>query len=355
MSENDFTIRIADPGTPAYEGLRSLWHETFGDPPEYVDAFYGCFGSDIKGFAVTDSRGRVCSALSCYVCGSFEERPVYVSYAICTAEELRGRGLAGMLTGHVRDTVLSRGGISIVSPAERSLEAFYERLGYEPFFYASEQAAAADGDEDGGFEDGDGFEGDAGHGKRPAPDIYELGGGELEPFVPSANADFEAFVPAANADFEAFVPAADADFEAFVPAADMEPLSPAAYNSYRETFLAGRPHITLNEDMLMLAAMESLDGCGLYAINRGDAICTVSEADASAVTIKELIASPVLLGLSSDIESELAAMVARHFGSAEAVYRSPGGGRCQSMAAGLPERSGEEYIFEEAYYGFPID
>ena len=142
-----------------YGELRALWCSVFGDGPSYVDGFYEAFGSEIKGYVVLDHDGSAAAALTLYPCGTFDGRPVYVSYAICTREDLRGRGIGAMLTAYVRDLVTSSGAVSIVSPADPGLEAFYAPLGYEPFFMASEQAALSPAFDDEDFEDYDDFDG----------------------------------------------------------------------------------------------------------------------------------------------------------------------------------------------------
>lgn len=307
----DHVIKTTDdPGV--YEGLRELWCETFGDVPEYVDFTYDNFGGDIRGYAAVDRDGRVASCLTLYKCGTFEGRPVYVSYSVCTREGSRGLGLAGSLSKAVMEDVIEQGGISIVSPAERSLEGFYAGLGYEPYFFVSERAVMSpdfDADE---FDDFDDYD-------------MDFGGDE---------------------------------FEAVAPRLDLKRIDAGAYGRYREAFLSGRPHVELSPDMLRLAEAESMDGHGLYSINGGDAVCTVEEAGPARVVLTELLVSPVLLEISGDIDSEIASMIAKHFDAAETVYRTPGWGRCQTMAAGLPADKDKEepgYIFEEAYYGFPVE
>ena len=288
INGKEYAIVPAKSGA-AYEGLRDLWCGIFGDAPEYVDEFYANFGEDIMGYAVTDEAGRVCSALSCHLCGEYEGRPVYVSYAICTREDMRGQGLAARLTAYVRDEVTKAGGISVVSPAEPSLVQYYAELGYE----------------------------------------FDL--------------DIEG-----------------ADPTPFRATIDLEPLSPEKYNRYREAFLAGRPHVEPSGAMLRLMEAESMDGCGMCSVNRGDAICIVSGADPARVVLAELILNPVLHELSMDIDVEIAAMIAKHFDAAETEFITPGAGGCQTMIYGLPEgRSAaeetEEYDFYgEPYYGFPI-
>lgn len=306
IMDGRFRIEAADTAEK-YEGLRALWNEVFGDPLLYIDSFYENFAGDIRGYVVTDENGRVCSALSCYLCGSYMEKPVYVSYAVCTREDMRGQGLGAMLTAHVRDLVTKAGGISLVSPAERSLEEFYAANGYERAFYAAERAVLS-----------------------PEFDMEEYD-------------DYDEY---------------DLDFgdEDSAPAATqiaVQKISGVVYNKYREAFLSAIPHVELSDPMIRLIESEY----GLWSVNGGDAVCAVSGADPMRLVISELITSPVLLELSLDIDTEIAAMAAQHFGSAEAVYRTPGAGACQSMAAGhpVPEEDEEGIIAGLPYFGFPVD
>ncbi|MBR2541227.1 MAG: hypothetical protein IKE85_10475 [Mogibacterium sp.] len=339
-----------------YEGLRALWHEVFGDEPFYVDNMYRAFGDDIAGFIITNDEGKVISALTCYKCGTYripeslreelgweeedasgksdafsaaelDGRPVYVSYAICTDPSYRGLGLAGRLTSYVRDLViLEYDGISIVSPAERSLEDFYSELGYKQHFFANHGIAFSGpdaGDDELmelAFDDDD--------------DVMIWG----EDFGPEADIDGE-------------------DNGPFDPGINMTPVSAAMYNRYREAFLAETAHIELSERMIDFVKSESLEGDGLFVINGGDAIAAVQGEPAeeggqpSQLALTELLVNPVLADFSYEIDIQIASMIAGYFGLERLPYRTPGYGRCQSMlAAGT---AGPED--QPAYFGFPID
>ena len=303
------TVNKSD-GDPCYEGLRRLWSDVFGDPVEFVDAVYDNFGADINGYAVLDADDEVVSSLTCYKCGTFEGKPVHVSYAVCTREDCRGLGLAGTLTRCVKDEVISQGGISLISPAEESLQTFYADLGYEPFFCASRRA------------------------------------------VLSPEFDIEEYDEYDEEDNEILA-------EAGTPELDMTPVSAEVYNRYREAFLSGRPHVEMTSEMLALVRSASNNADGLYAINRGDAICVVEEAS-GRVVMSEFIVSPILQDISEEIGCEIASMIAGKFGAIEAEYHEPGGHTCQAMAAGIDTREHladdeEEYIYREAYFGFPLE
>lgn len=312
MEKKDFKIKSAEYGSEEYEGLRSLWSEVFGDEPEYIDAFYKNF-EDIMGYVVTDEAGRVCSALTCHLCGTYVDRPVYVSYAVCTRADMRGQGLAAMLITFVRDRVTAAGGLSIISPAEPSLVSYYAALGYEPHFYALERAAMS-----------------------PEFDFEEYD-------------DFDEF----DLDIEG------ADPTPFRAELDMQIMPAEKYNRYREAFLSGQPHIEPSSEMLSFIEYDSMNGCGLYSVNGGDAICTIRHADPARVKVTELILNPVLKELSFDIDNEIASMIAKKFGAAETLFITPGQGRCQGMIYGLPHETAEQTeeddcYYDEPYYGFPI-
>ena len=66
-----------------------------------------------------------------------------------------------------------------------------------------------------------------------------------------------------------------------------------------------------------------------------------------------LLLSPVLLDLSSEIDGEVAQLLAAHFDAVEVVYSMPGAGKCQSMATG-DIAEGEEGS-APPYFGFPIE
>lgn len=304
-------ITVINKESPQYEGLRSLWCEVFGDVPEYVDDVYGILGDDIRGYVVTDGDGRVVSSLTCYRCGSFRGQDVYVSYAVCTSPGVRGRGLGAMLVKRAKDDVLREGGISLVSPLERSLEDWYADLGYTPYFFA------------------------------PRPTLFTLDDDE----------EYEDFD-----DYDVDIGDSE-DFEAFEPGIDLKPADRNTYNRYREAFLANRPHVELSDRMLRLAENECYEDGGLYVINGGDAICDISTSQGGSMVMTELILNPVLEELSLEIDAEIAVGIAKQAGAFEVTYVVPGPHRCQSMAAGVKPFDFEEegYGYAEAYYGHPIE
>ena len=375
-----YTIELAD--TPErYEGLRGLWQRVFGDEPGFVDAVYETFGlsdcremipleeePEIAGYVVCDAAGKTVSALTCYRCGimrgaeplqdpadpineecidsSGDEaaagsrgRPVYVSYAICTDSEYRGLGLGQALTAYVRYIVTGElGAISLVSPAEESLEGYYENLGYARGFYIEEHRAGRM--ERYGTRNVDGCD----------PD-------EAEEKWDSSDAEFESWLGKEEGSEED-------DFSPLEPELTVEHITPSVYNMYRESFLIGKAHVELSSGMAKLAGMCSAGGQGLLLINRGDAICALGEADNTGTSecddaggdnpihtafADELLINPRLAELSEEIGEEIAAALAGHLGADELIYRTPGCGRCQAMYAAADD------IPIEGYYGFPIE
>lgn len=366
LNEKSFLILEAD-SPERYEAMRKLWCSVFGDEPEFVDSMFRCFGDEIKGYIVTADDVRALSAMVCYKCGELtisdadlEEvcgKPVYVSYAVCTDPEFRGLGLGSALTAYVRDMITENGGLSLVSPADESLQGFYAELGYRSFFFASEAIAYADEAMMGmsGFPE-DGFE----------DDFFD---GCFDPDDNSADNTEELW--------------ADDDAGPFEPALDIAELDAATYNRYREAFLIDEPHIVLSSRMIEFARMDSYKGNGLLAVNGGDAICAVSYADGAddgydgrddlerydgcdghydsenmrtkgRLVLTELIVNPVLEEISSEIGSEIAGRLAKHFGAAMVEYREPGMRYCQSMLAGKLAQT-EAGMPKAAYFGFPIE
>lgn len=117
--------------TPAQiPGLKALWQEAFGDPEEFLTAFF------IKGFSPCRCRciteeGHIKAALYWFDCTLQGQKYAYL-YAVATVKSDRGRGLCTALMEDTHALLRSSGyaGVILV-PGERSLFRFYERLGYQ--------------------------------------------------------------------------------------------------------------------------------------------------------------------------------------------------------------------------------
>ena len=397
-----------------YEGLRALWCRVFEDEPGFVDEMYRAFGDEIEGYVITDETDKVVSALTCYKSGTYSARtsdgrancdtansdnsnseksntsqkPVYVSYAICTDPEYRGLGLGGDLTSIVREIVTSpeeeiigldnaemhgKNGFSLVSPAEESLIKFYENLGYKKHFFALQEECVP------GSTDADGETVSWGDYEQ-ASDIEDAASNPEDaasnPEDAASNPEDAVFNPEAVK-----YPYGQDEEEPLEPEISMFEIEASMYNKYRESFLEDIPHVALSGKMADFVKSIS----GLFLINRGDAICAVSEVpleDASCaakdIIIEELLVNPMLKSISSEIDAELAEMIAGYFGAEKLIYRIPGRGYCQSMIAkGMAGVRGQEETTdpagacdqevildsanadltgeEPAYYGFPIE
>ena len=134
---------IIDYPVPAQEeALRRLWQEAFGDEDAFLDRFYG------EGFAPDRCRcasidGELAGALYWFDC-SHQERPIAYLYGVATAKAFQGRGVCRELMRNTHDLLKQLGyaGVILV-PAEESLFAMYEKMGYTVCSYVTEFSAAA--------------------------------------------------------------------------------------------------------------------------------------------------------------------------------------------------------------------
>lgn len=313
--KKNYTIEIANT-REKYEGLRALWCEVFNDEADFIDSMYENFGADqaagkftsdeIAGYVACDEEGRTLSALTCYKFGEYAGKPVHVSYAICTAEDVRGFGYAGALVSYVRDMVVEGGGISLISPAEDSLVNYYARFGYEPYFYASKRVAC---EEEGEY-------------------IFDE---------------------------------EDAEYEKANPAPEPAHIGREEYFGWREKFLEDIPHVLPSENSMKEIEKEATlpDGrSGLLLIGGGDAICIAYTEPALLLT--EVIVNPALKEISSEIEEEIALRVAAYFGQSEIKYRTLScklqeSGYCQSMVCGISAAGEDNNGRPEPFFGFPFE
>lgn len=135
--------------TPAdLSALQALWQEVFGDPPAFTGRFYETFGADCA--LVAEIDGKIVAmihplpvALAQNGAYSFG---VYI-YALATAPDYRGRGIASRLLTEAETAPLvstslaweteltNRSGntpaFSLLIPGEESLFAYYRTRGYE--------------------------------------------------------------------------------------------------------------------------------------------------------------------------------------------------------------------------------
>ena len=108
---------------------RRLWMECFGDEREWVDRFLIEHSTEENTF-IHKEQGAVVAMLHLVELQTEVGRTAYL-YAIATAAEWRGRGLATKLVGEAVEAARERGyDAAAVIPADESLVGFYSRLGF---------------------------------------------------------------------------------------------------------------------------------------------------------------------------------------------------------------------------------
>ena len=343
----------------------ALWQAAFGDGPDVYEAMEACFGDDLRSFVLVD--GEVVAALTQFVMGDFTgprsaagarssvtsgtALPVYVSYAINTRADARGRGYGSAITEFARDLAHSRGGASLLCPASPSLIDFYKPLGYAPWGYALQ---------------------------RP-----------LFSSLSDPVDDHRAFAASDPSTSRAFgLPAAESSFRA---------LTAEEYQALREQALADRTHVTLSDEALAFVeqTVSGLVELGLRiaepgypaviqavaaytrsaddAFSAGDAtIPTEPAGNTASLFIDELLVTDVEQApddFGTEAVADLAAaFLADHFADSRCAYRTPApaetcandpGLYVQAMIS-LPAAAAESSAAESAttslpYFGFPFD
>ncbi len=108
---------------------RRLWMECFGDEREWVDRFLIEHSTEENTF-IHKEQGAVVAMLHLVELQTEVGRTAYL-YAIATAAEWRGRGLATKLVGEAVEAARERGyDAAAVIPADESLVGFYRWLGF---------------------------------------------------------------------------------------------------------------------------------------------------------------------------------------------------------------------------------
>lgn len=118
-------------------GLKSLWRDVFQEEEAYLDAFFEKVFKGDNGL-LYETDGRIAAALHMVpysiIIEEVEHHLLYL-YAIGTLPEYRGRGFARAITLEALQIGKDRGysGAFLV-PAEKSLFAWYEGMGFESAF-----------------------------------------------------------------------------------------------------------------------------------------------------------------------------------------------------------------------------
>ena len=110
--------------------LRQLWKKTFGDSDAFLDIFFDTAFSTKRCMCVT-CKDSVAAALYWFDCTFSNQKIAYI-YAVATAKEFRGQGLCHSLMEHTHSHLKEQGYAgTILSPAEKTLFDFYEKMGYQ--------------------------------------------------------------------------------------------------------------------------------------------------------------------------------------------------------------------------------
>jgi len=109
--------------------LQQLWVEAFGDSQETLDSFFTTGFSEDRFHCIKENNVPV-SALYWFDCQLKGHKLAYL-YAVATAKEHRGKGLAQRLMAqcHARLKELGYAG-AILVPSDKTLFGFYEKMGY---------------------------------------------------------------------------------------------------------------------------------------------------------------------------------------------------------------------------------
>lgn len=119
--------------------LTRLWSTSFGDDPKEIQNFWSAAFSHIQVYTATE--GSTPLAMACVIPTHFvdeegESHTCGYIYAVCTDPRSRGRGICQELMEHIHKHCGYA--YTALVPAEESLFAFYEKLGYETCFFHRE-------------------------------------------------------------------------------------------------------------------------------------------------------------------------------------------------------------------------
>lgn len=120
---------IDKPAAGQISGLWDLWREAFGDSGEFLEAFFDTAYSPERCLCAAEDA-RVAAAVYWFDCTVRGKKVAYV-YALATALEYRGRGIAHRLMDTLHRTLEQRNyeGVVLV-PGTPGLQNFYGSMGY---------------------------------------------------------------------------------------------------------------------------------------------------------------------------------------------------------------------------------
>ena len=123
-------IRITQPDVQDIPVLKRIWMDTFGDPPELIEAFFDRFPPARSGWIVCCGDEILSTAYlmlgNSLMHGDQAHAAAYV-YAVATPTEHRGKGYAGMLMRHFAQIAEERKLLLYTRPANESLFHWYAK------------------------------------------------------------------------------------------------------------------------------------------------------------------------------------------------------------------------------------
>ena len=138
-------MRSDHPTQQDIPGLRQLWHQAFGDGPEFLDGFFSAAFSPQRCLCIR-RESRIVAALYWFDC-ALEHRKIAYLYAVATDKAFRGQGLCKTLMAQTL-AQLRREGYSgaLLSPAQGELFPMYEKMGFRETLRLREWTALPGGD-----------------------------------------------------------------------------------------------------------------------------------------------------------------------------------------------------------------
>lgn len=122
--------------------LKQLWQEAFEDSEEAINAFFTTGFSQDRYHCILE-KGVPVSALYWFDC-RLEGRKIAYLYAVATAKEYRGKGLAHKLMENTHSILKERGYAgAILVPGEKRLFSYYKKIGYRVAAQVEEFSAVA--------------------------------------------------------------------------------------------------------------------------------------------------------------------------------------------------------------------